>query len=252
MGVNVPGSLADAEKQALQALALDPAQGATYGALGIIYAAQGRWLEAQQKFDVALARDNGDPSLHQQYGLHLAGSVGHVRRFLDCSLQAQRLAPAWITALFTIGVAYTILGRTDEARRFMGLAVDLGLTRVAGPVPDVLSLFAMRTGRYDEALRIMLEALPPQLQAVDGEDTVKSVFAGMAEPVRRGRRTRTAEPDVYCSPHARHDGDHQKASGCLVYMPRRIDRGIRTREPVSGSLRAIGNSGRRVGVHMDA
>ncbi|HKE46067.1 MAG TPA: winged helix-turn-helix domain-containing protein [Steroidobacteraceae bacterium] len=185
VGVNVPGSLADAEKHALQALALDPTQGATYQALGVIYAAQGRWLEAQEKFDIALARDDTDPQLHQAYGLHMAGSVGLVSRFLEAALQAQRLAPAWITSLFTIGVAYSILGRTEESRRFMELALDLGLARNAGPVPDVLSLFSMRAGRYEEAAELMIAGTPPQFRTGNGDDTVRSVFAGMAEPARR-------------------------------------------------------------------
>jgi TolB-like protein len=185
IGVNVSGTLADAEKQALQALALDPTQGATYQALGIIYAAQGRWLEAQEKFDIALARDDTDPQLHQAYGLHMAGSVGLVSRFLEASLQAQRLAPAWITGLFTIGVAYSILGRTEESRRFMDLALDLGLARTAGPVPDVLSLFAMRAGRYEEAAELMIAGAPPPFRTANGDDTVRGVFAGMAESARR-------------------------------------------------------------------
>jgi TolB-like protein len=185
VGVSVPGTLADAEKQALQALALDATHGATYGALGIIYAGQARWVEAQEKFDIALARDDADPQLHQAYGLHLAGSVGHVSRFLQASLQAGRLAPAWITGVMTIGVAYTVLGLTDEARRFLDLALDLGLGRTAGPVPDALSTLAVRAGRYEDAAEMMIAALPPNWRAVNGEETVRSVFEGMAEPARR-------------------------------------------------------------------
>ena len=185
LDVPVSGSLADAEKQVLQALALDPDLGATHGALGIIYAAQGRWLDAQQRFDIAFARDNADPALHQEYGMHVAGTVGHLGRSLEASLEAHRLAPAWIASIFTAGVTYTILGQTDAARRFMKLATDLGLGTTAGPVPDVQSLFATRAGRYDEAARMMVEALPPALRAADGERTVESVYAAMAEPARR-------------------------------------------------------------------
>jgi TolB-like protein len=185
MDVPVPGTLAEAEAQARQALALDPSLGATCGALGIMSAAQGRWVDAEEQFASAFARDNADPQVRQAYGLHVAGTVGHMREFVESSQQAHRLAPAWMTGLFTLGVALILDGQTDEGQRVMNLATELGMPRLVGPVPDGLSLCLVRTGRFSEAASLMSDALPDAMRAAGGERVVHDVYAGIKDASQR-------------------------------------------------------------------
>jgi len=185
MDVEVPGTLAEAEEQARKALVLDPSLGATYGALGIMSAAQGRWVDAEEQFATAFARDNADPQTRQAYGLHVAGTVGLMRSFVESSQRAHRLAPAWMTGLFTNAVALILDGQTDEGQRVLTLATELGLPKLLGPVPDGLSLCLMRTGRHSEAASLMSEALPPAMRAADGERVVHAVYAGMTDASQR-------------------------------------------------------------------
>ncbi len=93
LDVPLPGTLADAERDILSGLARDASLGSTHAALGMIYAAQGKWLSAEERFQEALARDDSDPSTKQSYGLLLLGSAGMLPRSLEVSLEAHRLRP---------------------------------------------------------------------------------------------------------------------------------------------------------------
>ena len=88
---------------------------AALGALIAVAAAQGKWLQAQEHFDEALACDDSDPSIFQTYGLHLLGSTGHLRRSLDVSMTGHRLAPGWLVSYVTLAVAHTLLEESDPA-----------------------------------------------------------------------------------------------------------------------------------------
>jgi TolB-like protein len=177
LDVRLPGTIADSERDILQHLASDSSLGSTHAALAITYCAQGKWTSAQQRFQDAFARDDHDPSTQQAYGMHLLGSVGFLQRYADSSLEAHRLAPAWIGPVLNLAVAHTLLNQSETARQYAELAVELGIPRTSGPAQDVLTQLAVRDGRYDEAAELAVAGLPPELAADDGDETVRQVYS---------------------------------------------------------------------------
>lgn len=176
LDVPLPGTLADAERDILSGLARDASLGSTHAALGMIYAAQGKWLSAEERFQEALARDDSDPSTKQSYGLLLLGSAGMLPRSLEVSLEAHRLAPAWVGGVMSAAVAYFVMDQPGDAGKLAETGMNLGLSPTSGPMPDLLSQMKLREGRHDEAAEIAVAALPPGIAAADGADTVRGVF----------------------------------------------------------------------------
>jgi TolB-like protein len=179
LDISLPGTLADTERDVRQNLASDATLGSTHAALGIIYAAQGKWLQAQQQFDDALARDDSDPLIYQGYGLHLLGSTGLLRRSLDATLTAHRLAPGWIVSYITLTVAHALVDENEAAERYALLCIDLGVPAATAPVCDVRSQLALRTGRYADARDIIIAGLPPAMGDSAGIEAARKLVAAL-------------------------------------------------------------------------
>jgi TolB-like protein/Flp pilus assembly protein TadD len=179
LDVALPGSLADSEREVKRCLAMDSSVGSSHAALGIIYAAQGRWLDAQERFREALARDAADPSIQQSYGMYLLGTVGMGRAYANASLAAHRLAPALIGPVLNLAVANMLLNQTEAARRSCELAEELGIPRGAPILQDVLAQSAAREGRFEEAAELMVAGLPPDIAAGGGDETVRQHYVAL-------------------------------------------------------------------------
>jgi len=189
-----PGTLADTEREVLRNLDVDATLGSTHAALGIIYAAQGRWLPAQQQFQAAIATDSSDPLTYQTYGLHLLGSTGFLRRYTDATLTAHGLAPGWVVNLLNLAVAHTLIDEPETAEQYASLCIDLGVPPAAGPLCDVRSQLALRTGRFEQACDIIIVGLPPQMGDSMGIEAVRKVFAALES--RRDVSSATAALDA--------------------------------------------------------
>ena len=186
LDIPLPGTLADSEREVLRGLALDPSLGTAHATLGIIHAAQGKWTSAQERFQDAFARDANDPSARQAYGMHLLGSVGSLREYAQSSIEAHRLAPAWLPAILNLAVAHMVLDETPAANKYVELAVELGVVRTGPLMSDLFAQIAVRQGRYDEAAEIMVNALAPDITAEGGGDTVRQVFRVLGDRVAAG------------------------------------------------------------------
>jgi TolB-like protein/Tfp pilus assembly protein PilF len=186
LDVPIPGTLADAERDVLRGIALDPTLGSPHAALGIIYSAQGKWLNAQERFHDAFACDDADPTSKQGYGLHLLGSLGFLRRFMEVSHEAHRLAPAWLATAMNLAVSHALLDQPEPAHQYIELAAGLGLPRNIPPMADVIAQLALREGRQDEAGEIMVAMLPPRLAADGGSETVRRLCAALRRQVKDG------------------------------------------------------------------
>lgn len=180
MDARLPDRLDDVEQEVLGAIAIDPDAGSTHGALAVIRAAQGHWLDAESAFQTALRLDPEDANLHQSYGVFHAGSLGYSARFLEAELRAHRLAPAWLPNLMGVSVAYVTLDRIEEARRYMQLALDLGIPAGVGPVPDVLSMFDVRDGHYAAAVARFNANQISADPALGARETIERVFDALA------------------------------------------------------------------------
>jgi tetratricopeptide (TPR) repeat protein len=204
MNVSRPGTLADAEREILRGIARDPGLGATHAALGTIYAAQGQWIRAEERFLDAIARDEHDPSTQQSYGMLLLGSVGFSQRYLETSLEAHRLAPVWLGGVINTAVAHTLLDQDDGASKYAELGIELGMARNGMPMADVLSQLALRAGRYEEAAELIVAALPPGMARDGGAETVSRLFQVLRDGAAAGAvinaldalRARAAPPEM--------------------------------------------------------
>ena len=179
LDVPLPGTLADTEREVLQNLAVDATSGPTHAALGIIYAAQGKWLLAQRHFRDAIAGDDGDPTTYQSYGLHLLGSTGFLRGYADAALTSHRLAPGWIVSYLNLAVAHSLLDEDDAADKYASLCIGLGLRPAVPPLSDVRSQLALRAGRFAQARDIIVGLLPPQMGDSAGLDAVRKLTAAL-------------------------------------------------------------------------
>ncbi len=177
--VPLPGTLADTERDVLRDLAGDATAAATHAALGIIYAAQGKWLHAQQQFRDAIAGDANDPWTYYSYGLHLLGSTGFLRGYLDAALTAHRLAPGWVITHMNLAVAHSLIDENAAAEQYASLCIKLGVPRAVAPVCDVRSQLALRAGRFDQACDIITAGLPPQMGDSTGTEALRAVFAAL-------------------------------------------------------------------------
>ena len=186
LDVPLPGTLADSEREVLRGLTLDPSLGTAHATLGIIYAAQGKWISAQERFQDAFARDANDPSARQAYGMHLLGSVGFLRAYVESSIEAHRLAPAWLPSILNLTVAHLLLDETAAAHKYAELGAELGVVRASPVMSDAYAQIAVRQGRYDEAGEIMANALAPDIAAEGGADTVRQVFRALGDRVAAG------------------------------------------------------------------
>jgi adenylate cyclase len=185
LDVRLTGTLAEAERDVQQALALDPHQGATHAALGTIHAAQGKWVSSEERFRQALALDESDPAMRQTYGLHLAGSAGFLGRYLEAIHAARRLAPVWVVNNLNMAVANFLLGDDAEARKYAEVTVELGLAPQISPMSDLLSGLELRAGRPDAACAAVVPSMPRELMADGGAEDLQVVFTGLHDPARR-------------------------------------------------------------------
>jgi TolB-like protein len=179
LDVPLPGTLADTERDVLENLASDATLGPTHAALGLIYAARGKWLRAQQQFRDALARDDSDPQIYSTYGLHLLGSTGLLRRSLEATLTAHRLAPGWVANYISLVVAHLLVDEPEAAEQYVSLCVDLGVPRTMAPLCDVRSQIALRADRFEEARDIIIAGLPPAMGDSAGIEAARKLVAAL-------------------------------------------------------------------------
>ena len=179
LDVPLAHTLAETEQDALRYLQDDDHSAATHAALGVIYAAQGRWLASRKHFESAIGADNTDPLIFQSYGLLVLGSTGFLRRYVEASLNAHRLAPGWVVNNMNLAVAHTLVNEAETARQYAELCINLGAPRATPPLCDALCQLALRAQRSDEAAEIIIAGLPPQMGDSKGIAAVRRVFAAL-------------------------------------------------------------------------
>ncbi len=185
IGYPLPHALEDAEKEATQALALDPSLASASAVLGNINAIRGNWLEAETLFRNAVSRDASDPVIRMDYSSNLLDSVGHLRQGLAERLEAYRLAPADVGAVFILATGYSLMGRDAESLKYADLAIQLGISPDVVPVPLIYANVYARSGRYSEAADRIIITLPPKLRAAGGDEVIKGVYAALKDSAGR-------------------------------------------------------------------
>jgi TolB-like protein len=193
----LPHELAQVQRDAEEALHLDPGLAEAQSALAMVQITRRQWLEADAHFRAAfvLARTDalGAPFAYH-YSVYLTAALGYVRETVERLGELYRLSPASPLIVGVFGAAQLGLAldanAAGDAVRYIELAQDLGLTKDAGPLPAVRSYAAWRLGRHDEAAdagRDIAGRLSSDLREAGGTRAVELVFAAMAD-----RQPRTA------------------------------------------------------------
>lgn len=166
-------ALRDAERQAREALALDPSLAEAHAALVLANVVRRRWLEAEVSFQRTQRSGTLDP-IGLVQSLYLPASVGHLRRALARLREAYDRAPAEPQLLALLAIATIALpleeNATEEADRYANLAMSLGMPRGAGPLPLVRLYVALRRGRRSEVIEaipnVVAQLMPTQRESV--------------------------------------------------------------------------------------
>ncbi len=178
-------ALGDAERDARHALMLDASLASGYDVLGTISAYRGRWIEADSAFQVALARDAGDSSIHDDYAENVLTSVGYLRKALASCREAYRLAPADAYATEALSVQHSLMGADDEALKFANVAILLGNSPDGAPLPQVFGNAALRAGRYREAADRNVLTLPASMRVAGGDAVMMRAYDAIGDPARK-------------------------------------------------------------------
>ena len=183
-GIALPGTMADAEQDALRALDSAPDSATTHAALGLIRAVQARWADAEASFQRSLALDPAEPETWARHAAVLLGSTGHLRAQLSSTLEAIRLAPAEPVFNMQLAVARAVLGDDIDARKQVQAAIDLGMSRTSSPLADVLAQLEVRAGRHDAACALIQESragMPRSSRDAEAAERVFDVLAGSGD-----------------------------------------------------------------------
>lgn len=186
--------LARAERDALDALALDPNVAHAHQALAQAAIARGRWVEAREHADAALAL-TGDTDVTALLLLMILQPLGHVRYGYE---QALRLVPAAVdsaAATLALSCAHRMVGEDDAARGYAELAITMGATAIQPALCGMLGTIACRKGDHAAGVDYFLAACGPALRSAGAAD----VLALFADALRADRRERAIEALVSLS-----------------------------------------------------
>jgi TolB-like protein len=189
VGAVSANTIADAEHDANQALALDPNLPEAQTALGIINVSRGNWLEAETSFRRAVELAPGDSTSHSYRAIMLWSSAGHVRQGLKEIEEAYALAPAATGTISSLAAMYSLRAQNGEALKYADLAAELG-----GSSTNLIAVtrqqVAVRTGHCGEAVEEILPTLPAAMRSPAASLTVRQVFAAFCAPADWGTASR--------------------------------------------------------------
>ena len=180
-GIRVHQTLAATEREARQALALDPGLAEAHAVLGQVEGRRGRWLEAEKHCRAALSDEGADPYLRARYASQVLWPVGHLRQSLHEIGEAYRLAPADSQVVTALALMHMIRANDAEAVRYARLAVDLGLSERVVVLPVIQSHAALRAKRYDEAAEQMFAGVPVALRTQLDPAALKLAYSALGD-----------------------------------------------------------------------
>jgi adenylate cyclase len=184
-GYQLQNVLEDAERDAAQALALNPNLAEAHAALGETNASRGKWLEAETSFRAAFVGDASDPQIRAWYATFVLGSAGRMRQAHSVASEAHRLAPADRRTALQLSVVNSWMGLDADAVKFADLTIALGLPPTTLPLPLIYANAAARSARYAEAAEHAADALPAVIRSAGGAEVMKLIYFALADPTKK-------------------------------------------------------------------
>jgi TolB-like protein/Flp pilus assembly protein TadD len=143
-----------AETSARQALVLDPNIGEAHAVLAQINSDRGDFLDAESGFFFAISLEPNEPTPHHWYSILLT-KVGRMQAAVTQARRAFDLDPSSpILAANLAGVLLQV-GKNDDARRFAGLASELGYDEKKSGIEAEI---AIRTGDWKSARELITQS----------------------------------------------------------------------------------------------
>jgi TolB-like protein len=182
-GLPLANARDDAERDARQALALDPGLDVAHQALGNVSALRANWLQAEASYRAALSVDTGSPDIHSGYAMVILAATGRLHQAYLEGDKSYHLAPASPNHLTIMSALSSYLRLDTDAVKYADLAVTLGAGN--GPVLQAYALSALRGGRFAEAADRVTASLPPAIRSAGGAEVLRSVYAALADPTKK-------------------------------------------------------------------
>jgi DNA-binding winged helix-turn-helix (wHTH) protein len=173
-----------AEREATQALALQPSLARAHQALAYVLVWRGAWVEARSHFDSA-CRFEQSPDAEVTRVWQLSQSVGHLRFALEQAERVRGKVPFLPLAAVAHTSTCTLLSMNEEALRTIDRIVALGWPRTQAPLSDMSFLLAVRRGLPREAAVCATEGLNAAMRAAGGEKIIEEMCHALQAPERR-------------------------------------------------------------------
>ncbi len=197
LGYDVPPSkLAEAEQDALRALALSPGSADAHASVGLISAVRGNWIDAARNYRAALAADPDNLVSRDMYTLVVQRPTGHVRRALELLNESYALAPTDGFTIHELALTNSLLGHDADAIKFVRLHDELGGGGQNMGNALVSARAAARSGRYREAAERVASALPAAVASANGNSLAETFYGALADPARAAEARRAFESVV--------------------------------------------------------
>jgi hypothetical protein len=177
-------ALAIAEREARQALEIDPALACGHHGLANVSAARGAWNNAAEHFETACQLE---PAPHARVSriYQLYQSVGHLQRSLRDAGHFDRFAPSQPLGTFVAALSSMLLGRDSDAQRYADRACALGWPRTNPAMQDIYFQLAIRSRRFREATDFMNAAHPRSMRNAGAAAAVDLMCATLAADEER-------------------------------------------------------------------
>jgi len=200
----MPDALADAQRDADEALALDSSLSDAHVALAVLNAWQGRWIAAESEFHRALQLYPDDPTVHSRYSTFLLGSVGQLRGALEEARRAYELAPHSSGMAARVAATYSLMGLDDEALKYARL-------ETAPNANDLIAITLVNAARhrrqYDQVIAMMRASSGPRSAPLNAAQSSRmqtptvAAYEALKDPARRpaalqALEARAAQPSL--------------------------------------------------------
>jgi TolB-like protein len=178
-------ALEDAERDARQALALDPNLSWAHAALGTTSAYRADWLRAEASFEAALAVDGRNPDIHEGYAFEVLAATGRLHQALAEASEAYHLAPASELNADVMATLSSLMGLDADAVKYAALAVALGFPPNVAPLPQIYANAARRGARYTEAADRLVPTLSDAILGAGGAEVTRGLYAALGDPAKK-------------------------------------------------------------------
>ena len=192
LGSEIPGALADARRDADEALGLDSSLSDAHVALAVLNAWQGRWVAAESEFHHVIELYPDDPSLPGRHSTFVLSSTGQMRRALGESLRAYQLAPATPGMATRVAATASLMGLDDDALKYARLETAPNAT-------DLVALTLTNVARHRRQYDRIIATMRAQSGPLSGMSVV--IYEALKDPARRpaaleALKARAARPSL--------------------------------------------------------